>query len=409
MLNTTHRRRLAAVLTTVLVLASCGGGSDDATEATPDEVPATDATDSASESGEADEEATPDAEDPVDSGDSEGAGVDETDEAADATFEPGEVEYRAVNLLDEPVDLWVRTSGFVEAFPIQKSLQPGEVSDFVAPPADQGRFLVTVEGATDATCVIDCDDFISELTSYPEEGPARTVLLYPNDSGEPEGFEFWELPTADAFESGNSMVDADPATALAAISAVAIREPDFGYRVSTDIADVCLPDLDDSSFLIGGNQVIPYDFGQASEFTIHGFDDQDCTGEPVGGPFPFSGLPGDRFHVMLHGTPGALEALVLPMVDGLPDTSTAPDADPAARDEAVGLMGGEVAANFELDDASATCLAELIVDRIGPDILVVDGELVDLDGLGDDVTELAGAALVESIDTCGIDPSVFGG
>ncbi|MFT4658449.1 MAG: hypothetical protein ACJAXA_001194 [Candidatus Aldehydirespiratoraceae bacterium] len=107
----------------------------------------------------------------------------------------------------------------------------------------------------------------------------------------------------------------------------------------------------------------------------------------------------------MHGTPGALEALVL--VDGVPDTSA--DADPAARDEAVGLMADEVSSEFGFVEPEATCLATLLVDWIGPDPLVIDGALDDLDSLGDSVNDLAGAALVASVDECGIDPAVFGG
>jgi hypothetical protein len=75
------------------------------------------------------------------------------------------------------------------------------VSDFVAPPENQGRFLVTTAGAGDATCVVDCDHIIAELTAYPDEGPTRTVLIHPGDSGDPATFEFWELLTDDALVS----------------------------------------------------------------------------------------------------------------------------------------------------------------------------------------------------------------
>src|SRR5690606_16754551 len=55
-------------------------------------------------------------------------------------FDPGDVSYRVVNLLDEPVDLYARTQGFVEAFPLELGVAPGAVTEFYAPPAD-GRFL----------------------------------------------------------------------------------------------------------------------------------------------------------------------------------------------------------------------------------------------------------------------------
>ena len=54
-------------------------------------------------------------------------------------------------------------------------------------------------------------------------------------------------------------------------------------------------------------------------------------------------------------------------------------------------------------------MAELVVDAIGPDVLLVDGRLVELDSLGDAAAEETGAALVASTERCDIEPSVFGG
>jgi hypothetical protein len=396
----------AALVAGALALAACGGGSDGA-----DDIPATTA---AAESDQADA-AEPDAVEseetaeepaPVESAEPEPEPEAEPEEVSSGSYDAGDIEFRTVNLFDEPVDIYAVTNGFREGFEIQLGVQPGEVTDFAPAPTDGGRYLLTTAGAGDPTCVVDCDHHIAEFIARPEEGPTRTVLVYLDEAGDAATFEFWEQPTADREGTGNAMIDADPTSALAAVSAVAILEPDFGYRISSDVAEGCLVDVNDSGLVIGGNQVIPYALDTASEFTLHAFEDGECAEAPVGGPFPFDGLPGERFHVMLFGTPGSLEALVLPMVDGLPDTSV--DADPAARDEAIGLMAAEVSSEFGVQEPESTCLATLLVDRIGPDVLVIDGALVDLDSLGDEFNELAGAALVESVDECGIDPSIFG-
>ena len=103
-------------------------------------------------------------------------------------------------------------------------------------PEDQGRFLVTTAGAGDATCVIDCDHIITEVIAFPDEGPVRTVLIHPDDDGEPAGYEFWEQPDRRGDRpAATAMVAADPSMSIAAVSAVAIVEPDFGYRVANDV------------------------------------------------------------------------------------------------------------------------------------------------------------------------------
>ena len=76
---------------------------------------------------------------------------------------------------------------------------------------------------------------------------------------------------------------------------------------------------------------------------------------------------------------------------------------------AIELMTAEVAANLPLDDAQSACAAELLVDAIGVDVLVADGELVDLDALPDDRNAAAEEALATAIIECDIDPSLFGG
>ena len=48
------------------------------------------------------------------------------------------------------------------------------------------------------------------------------------------------------------------------------------------------------------------------------------------------------------------------------------------------------------------------MDGVGLDTLIVNGEIVDLDTLSDDVVDAATDALLAAIDPCGIDPSVLG-
>jgi hypothetical protein len=102
-----------------------------------------------------------------------------------------------------------------------------------------------------------------------------------------------------------------------------------------------------------------------------------------------------------------VEALIVPM-SGNPEGGAA-TADPAARDEAVALMTEEVVTDFGLADSNAECTAELLVDAIGADVLVVDGELVELDSLPGENVDLAGGALIESVEVCGNSPADFGG
>jgi len=57
----------------------------------------------------------------------------------------------------------------------------------------------------------------------------------------------------------------------------------------------------------------------------------------------------------------------------------------------------------------AACADELIVDAVGTQVLYDGAGLVDLDALPSEMSDLATAALINSVETCGVDPSVFGG
>ena len=183
--------------------------------------------------------------------------------------------------------------------------------------------------------------------------------------------------------------------------------------MSVDGGPGCVDPIDRDSILIGGNQTLPFDMTGVSSFSIHANDDRECA-EPTDGPFAFDAAAGDRVHILLHGAAaGDLDAVLLPMTGGAPagdaDADSGENADVGDRDVAVELMATEVSTTFGLDADSATCVAELIVDALGADVLVVSGELVELDSLGDAAADATGAALVASTDTCGVDPAVFGG
>jgi len=96
----------------------------------------------------------------------------------------------------------------------------------------------------------------------------------------------------------------------------------------------------------------------------------------------------------------------VPVVESAETIDQAAD-ESTARDEAIDLMGAEVNVTFGLGEPQADCVAELLVNRIGEDLLVVDGDLVDLNSFPDGVNQLAGQALIASVAQCGINPSVF--
>ncbi len=186
-MRTPTRSLLITATAGALILAACGG-DDDSSDDTTATTEAAATTDASSDDTTATTDDMADGDDVADGDDSGDDGSSSGD------FTPGDIEFRAVNQLDRPVDLYVRTSGLVEAFLVQEGLQPGEVSDLYAPPAE-GIFLVTEAGATDPTCVVDCTDFISEQsTVFVENGPIRTVVLYDDEAGISSAIELWEDP-----------------------------------------------------------------------------------------------------------------------------------------------------------------------------------------------------------------------
>lgn len=321
------RRIVVPVVASALVLAACGGGDDESADgdAGPDTSEQTEATVDDAEPGNAGGEEATDADASAD-GDVTAETADDTADTSDepgeasgdgdqgGTYEPGDVSFRTVNLLTEPVDVYVRTTGLVEAFPVESGVAPGTITEFAAPPAD-GSYIVTTVGAGDPTCVSGCDHFITDSSVQFGEGPYRTVVLYDDESRGPSALELWEQG-GDPTVSSNAMDEPVPGVALAVVTAVAVGDADFGLFVST--GDGCLDNLENSDIRIGGNQTVPFDFTNVNEYTVHGSQDTDCVDEPVGGPFLFDPLLADRSHVFFFGVPGDMEMLTVPFADAGP-------------------------------------------------------------------------------------------
>jgi hypothetical protein len=226
---------------------------------------------------------------------------------------PGAVEYRVVNLLAEPVDVYVRTTGLVEAWLMEAGVVAGAVTEFYAPPTD-GSLVVTTAGAGDAECVVSCDHFIAQLTPFDGDGPVHTVLLY-DDGGQPASFDLWEQAVGGS-GNANEMVAADPARGTVAITAVALAGADFGLRVGFDGAAGCQESSNLTGILVGGNQTPAFGYdGPSVSVTLYPNTDGECSGEASGGPFTTDGGPGTRSHLLLFGSVDAMQSIVLPMIE----------------------------------------------------------------------------------------------
>ena len=175
---------------------------------------------------------------------------------------------------------------------------------------------MTEAGAGDATCVTTCDHFITNLTaSFPEQGLTYTAVLYDDPfSDRSSAFDLWESPDPGQ-GSSNAMPPSDPGAALGVVTAIAVTDADFGLRLGLDGVAGCLEPVGGDNVLIGGTQTPAFALDARASFTLHDQPDHDCSAPPVGGPFEFAGSPGSRSHVILTGSPGALGAIVLPMID----------------------------------------------------------------------------------------------
>ena len=336
------------------------------------------------------------------------ATTDPTDTAATGgEHVPGEIEYRVVNLLDAPVDVYVRTDGLVEAFLMQEGLAAGEVSEFFAPPTD-GALVVTEAGAGDATCVIDCTHFIAELSPFESDGPVHTVLLY-DAAGTPSAYDLWESPSADSLGNANARPAGDANGGVVVVTAIAVTEADFGLRLGIDGVLGCLEPTNLPGILVGGNQTPAFLYsGDSADVLLYANDDRDCALEPVGGPFTVSGGAGSRSHLFLSGSPGAMDGLVLAMEGSAAVEPTEP-ADGALREEAIALFADGLVDEIGLTQEQADCVGVAVVDAIGMDTLAPGGELVDIDLLGQAEQDIAIEALLANLEACNIDPSVLNG
>ncbi len=320
-------------------------------------------------------------------------------------FTPGDVQFRAVNLLDEPVDLYVRTQGFVEAFLVEPGLAPGEVSDFHAPPAD-GTFLVIEAGAGDATCVATCPQIITNLSISPTDGPTHTVVLH-NRDGQRAAFDLWE--SADGGSgNANEMAAADPATGLVVVTAIALTDADFGLQLGIEGVTGCQTPANLSNVLVGGNQTPAFAYsGDQASILLYDNQDRECTGEPVGGPFAITGGAGTRAHLILYGSPGAMDAVILPMADGVVAVG-GQKSDADRRAEALAYVSDSLTTEAGIPADQADCAAEYVVDALGLDVIFDGDQLVDFDGLPQEAADIASNALALAVTPCGIDPALLG-
>lgn len=401
------RRVSGAIAAVALFLAACGGGDDDAVDvpdAATDEPASTDVGDDPVDPVDPADEPAPD--EPAEPG-------DEPEEPA--TYEPGEVAYRLVNLSAEPVDVYVRTQGLVQAFEGQLGVGPGGVTEYIAPP-DGGTFLVTTAGAGDPECVGTCPHILTNLTAFPEDGPFHTVLLYETD-GVVRAFDLWEDPAANT-TSANAMVSADPSAGVFVAVAVALEENDFGMRVGAAGGGCAEPD-NLSNVLVGGNQTPAFSYeGGSTDVLFHDAQDGDCTGEPVGGPFTVTGGPGVRTLLVLTGKrPDDVDALILPFAsDPEPESTDAGAGEGASgepsdadRDLAIALMTDELAVQLGLSTDDAACLAPYVIDAIGVEESLSGGALIDLDAADVATQDRVFEGILEGVEGCGIDPNALAG
>ena len=283
----TRTKQAVATIVALVALAACGGDDGGTTAATTpaDATTATDGT---------------------------GGAPETTAATIDDSYTGGSVAIRVVNLLDENVDVYVRTDGLVQAYLVAPGLAPGEVSDFYSPPTD-GELVVTGAGAGDPECVIDCPHFLAEVGTDADYGPVHTLLLV-TDEGSPSSLDLWEQPSV-TYGNANEMVPADPSTGIVVVTGYAVDDADFGLRMAIVGTAGCVEPFNLSGVLIGGNQTPAFMLPSASvEVTIHDNNDRDCTGTPVGGPFALDVAAGERAHVILHGSiADGIEAIILPM------------------------------------------------------------------------------------------------
>ncbi len=241
------------------------------------------------------------------------SGATETTEIGfDDSYERGPVGIRVVNLLDQDVDIYVRTSGLVQAYLVAGGVPPGVATEFYNPPPE-GELVVTTTRSGDADCVIDCTHFLAEVGTYEENGPAHTLVLVVAD-GSTTSLDLWEQPSV-THGNANEIVPADPTAGIVVVTGYGVEDADFGLRMAIAGTPGCVEPFNLSGVLIGGNQTPAFVLPTSpAEVSLYDNNDRECAGPPVGGPFTLQAGPGERLHLILYGTVAAgVEGIILPM------------------------------------------------------------------------------------------------
>jgi hypothetical protein len=213
-----------------------------------------------------------------------------------------------VNLSEAILDVYVRTQGFVTAFPVAIGVAPGTVTGDFFPP-EPGGVVVVRTGDKEPTCVVDCT-FLAESSTGFGEGDQRTIVVR-----EDGATEFWEYPDPTSIgKMANAIAPADPAQASMFVVAQGVAGATFGLLLAYLGVPGCQVNNDAPDILIGGTQVVRFALEPAGvEATLHGNNDRDCSGAAVGGPFKVAGVPGSRTFLFLWGGVDAMRGLVVPI------------------------------------------------------------------------------------------------
>jgi hypothetical protein len=242
---------------------------------------------------------------------------------------PGSVGWRFVHLYARPdgttptLEVFARSDGFVNAYPVRSGVTLGSVLDYIHPPAGGGVVAMETGDTGQATCITNCTHFVVDVAAAGGEGDRRTVVVYPENpsfiaSQNPSEFagtiEFWEDPKpASIGQFGNALMPADPARGLLFVVGAGVPEARFGLRLAFAGKAGCQASLNQPGGMIGGNQVPAYAIAGDVMANLHGGSDADCSKPPVGGPFPVTGAPGSRGYLFLYGTFAALQAVDVPI------------------------------------------------------------------------------------------------
>lgn len=244
-------------------------------------------------------------------------------------FTPGPVGFRIVHVYAHPdgsspaLDVFARTDGVVQAYPVQAGVALGSVVDYVHPPDGGGVVGMETGGADEPTCITNCSQFVLEATSSGGQGDRRTILVYPESPNFIIGqtpsdlagtIEFWEDPTPSAVgQFGNALMPADATQGLLFVVGVAVDEARFGLRLALVGTAGCQDNLNQPGGMIGGNQVPAFAIKADGKVTLHGSNDQDCSQAPVGGPFAVTGTAGSRAYLFLYGTLATMKSIAVPI------------------------------------------------------------------------------------------------